>query len=68
MFCALPASTGPDGWDCVTAALILYLRCRLDRLWRYTGCGIGVADPGAVPGASTKLPIPWGAKQARRAW
>ena len=24
-----------------------------NRLWRYTACGISVADPGAVPGAST---------------
>src|SRR5512133_2427713 len=27
-----------------------------DRLWRYTACEISVADPGAVPGASTNLP------------
>src|SRR5215472_5731918 len=26
-----------------------------NRLWRYTACGISVADPGAVPGASTNL-------------
>src|SRR5262245_64911816 len=28
-----------------------------DRLWRYTACEISVADPGAVPGASTNLPL-----------
>ena len=28
-----------------------------NRLWRYTACEISVADPGAVPGASTK-PLP----------
>ena len=27
-----------------------------NRLWRYTACEISVADPGAVPGASTNLP------------
>ena len=27
-----------------------------NRLWRYTACEISVADPGAVPGASTNFP------------
>src|SRR6202521_892898 len=26
-----------------------------NRLWRYTACEISVADPGAVPGASTNF-------------
>src|SRR5271169_5528984 len=29
------------------------------RLWRYTACEISVADPGAVPGASTISPLAW---------
>src|SRR5271154_4663549 len=30
-----------------------------NRLWRYTACEISVADPGAVPGASTTFPPAW---------
>src|SRR5690349_3444803 len=36
----------------------LYSPSSGNRLWRYTGCGISVADPGAVPGASTRFTGP----------
>ena len=38
---------------CVYAGVVLYLRG--NRLWRYTAREISVADPGAVPGASTNF-------------
>ena len=64
--CALAANTRPPGLRSLAAALIS--GASVYRLWRYTAYGISVADPGAVPGASTTPALSEGAKQARRAW
>ena len=60
------ARAAGDARDCVGGADTLYLPCRATGYGDKSACGISVADPGAVPGASTIFRLAFPTNRIRR--